>query len=212
MLCTKMPFQVNRVYTSFYGTLPGDSPLLVPVPTTKGYPQQRLHVLAAAGFTPLAEAAEKDLGFPLLGCSGWRPHRWTSWEQYVAFVTRKYGSLATGRKYLGFNSPHEVGLCIDLNCGGLSPTVATIPQQKQTKLYKWLEDNASTFGWTIYPVEAWHFEFNIPLADYKAGKKPDQPQQTAVETKPLIIQNDVCEDNTCFTSPLLDDGSSLVCK
>lgn len=200
-----MPLQINRVYTKVYGSLPGDSPLLIPVPTTAGYPIQRLHILAADGFIPLSNATRKELGYHLLVCSGWRAHRWTSWNDYVVFVVKKYGSLEKGRKFLAFDSPHECGLAMDLGVGGLIPNSATIEQQKKTRLYKWLVNNAYKYGWTAYEPESWHWEYNIPLADYKAGKRLNQPLQAAIATKPLIIQNDVCEDNSCIEAPLDPD-------
>jgi hypothetical protein len=202
-------FVEHRVTTAYYGTLPGDSPLLVPVPTVPSKPKpERLHKLAAEGFVPLAAAIKKDLGLDLQIVSGWRPHRWTSWNQYVAFVTKKYGSLTAGRNYLGFNSPHEVGLAMDIGIGGLWPDTSTMEKQKQTPIYKWLVEHAWEHGWTNFKKEQWHWEFWVDIDSYKSG----------VITKPCVYTtspapiNDVCEDNTCFASPLLDDGSSLVCK
>jgi len=198
----------HRVRVDFYGSLPGDSPLLVPIPTAAGYPQQRLHVLAAKALGPMSDAVYKDLGFPLEAASGWRPHRWPSWEYYVVFVTKKYGSLERGRIYLGFDSPHETSLAVDFACGGLRPDSSTIEKQKNTPLYKWLMEHADKYGFSCYKPESWHFEYWIDQDSYKSG----------VITKPCIYTpspapiNDVCEDGSCFTTPLLDDGSSLVCK
>lgn len=195
----------NRVTTKEYGTLPSNSPLLVPIPTTPGYPQQRIHILAYKAFMKMSEAVERDLGFPLLCASGWRPHRWSSWQQYVNFVTKKYGSLQEGRKWLAFDSPHEVGLAIDMGCGGLEPNRLTIAQQIKTPLYQWLDKNEHLYGWTDFSREPWHKELHIPLADYKSGIASSS-ENTQPEIKPITCSdpNDVCievpsDDNELFT-------------
>ena len=173
------PFTENRVYIRDFGNLPRSSPLLVPVPTyphAKG--QQYLHVLAAKRLKALSKAAARD-GFPDIKiASGWRPHAWTSWDQYVDFVTRKYGSLAEGRKKVAYNSPHETGLAIDFGYGGVAPYFKAIDnpfglsnaQQKQTPFYKWLVKNAHKFGLTPYKYEAWHWEVNIPKYAWETGQ------------------------------------------
>lgn len=187
-------YQQNRVYVSDYGTLAANSPLLVPVPTIRGKVPQKLHMLAAHGFSILSGAAQKDLGFPLLVASGWRPHRWKSWEEYVAAVVKQYGSLEKGRKYKAFDSPHETGLAIDLGCGGLLPKSTTIPAQKKTPLFKWLVANAWLYGWTPYFVEPWHWEYKVPIANYKSGESLDhQDVVAAAQSHP----DDICEDESC---------------
>jgi hypothetical protein len=194
-----MPYIENRVTTKYYGTIATDSPLLVPVPTTPGHAEQRLHACAAQGLGPLSDAAKTDLGFDLVGASGWRPHRWSSWDDYVTFVTKRYGSLQEGRKYLAFDSPHETGLALDFGCGGLMPVSATIPTQKQTPLFKWLVENAWKFGWTPYMVEPWHWEFHITLDEYTLGSMVSTPT-TPEEGAPLPI----CEDDSmgmCIEAP-----------
>jgi LAS superfamily LD-carboxypeptidase LdcB len=164
-----MSYKENRVTVAEFGVLPGNSPLLVNVPTTPGHQQQRLHVVAANSFNVMSNAVYKDLGFPLLIASGWRPHRWVSREQYEQVLVEKYGSVAKGRLYLGFDSPHETGLTVDIGCGGLEPVSATIEKQKQTPLFKWLVENAWRFGFTPYCVEPWHWEHRISLEAYKSG-------------------------------------------
>lgn len=201
----------NRVTVKEYGVLSGNSPLLVPVPTTPGYPQQRLHKIAAEKFIKLSQAVEKDLGFPLLIASGWRPHRWNSWQQYVELITKKYGSVEEGRKWLGFNSPHEVGLCFDLCCGGLEPKKATILQQLKTPLHNWLDKNEYLFGVTDYHLEVWHKEIHISLEEFRTGiansPKPgiaDNQSNIITNTEP--VENYVCEDFSCIESPLVSNA------
>ena len=48
-------------------------------------------------------------------------------------------------------SLHELGLAIDLSCGG-----KTIPNHA-SPAYKWLAANASKYGFTNLPSEAWHW-------------------------------------------------------
>ena len=193
-----MSYAENRVLVKVYGSLPSDSSLLVPVPTTAGRPQQRLHVLAAHALSMLSGAAQKDLKFPLLGASCWRPHRWASWEEYVKFVTTKYGSLERGRRFLAFDSPHETGLAIDFGCGGLAPVSATIDHQKTMPLFKWLVINAWYYGWTPYMVEPWHWEFHLPLEDYKSGIASTP---TPAEQQTAAHPEDVCEDHSSTRTP-----------
>ena len=181
-------YEENRVTTKEFGSLPGDSPLLVNVPTAPGHSQQRLHVVVAQSLIPMSEAVEQSLGFPLLVASGWRPHRWTSRAQYEQVLIEKYGSVAKGRLYLAFDSPHETGLAADMGCGGLSPVSATIPQQEQTPLFKWLVDNAWNYGFTPYKVECWHWEHRVSLASYQSGEPDAPPEPVSTQNDP----NDVC--------------------
>src|ERR1017187_1782275 len=183
-----MSFMENRVTTKEFGSLPGDSELLVNVPTSPGHAQQRLHKLVAASLIPMSEAVESDLGFPLLVASGWRPHRWTSRAQYEQVLIAKYGSVAKGRLYLAFDSPHETGLAMDLGCGGLSPVSATIEQQKTTPLYKWLIQHAWEYDFHPYLLESWHFEKRISLSSYQSGEPDAPPEPVTTCNDP----NDVC--------------------
>ena len=170
----------NRVTTAEFGPLPANSPLLVDVPTAPGHQQQRNHVVTAGYLIKMSAAAEQSLGYPLLIASGWRPHRWTSRAQYEAILIQRYGSVAKGRLYLAFDSPHETGLACDFGCGGLQPVSATIPQQKETPLFKWLVDNAWMFGFTPYKVEPWHWESRISSAAYLSGVPDASPSATDV--------------------------------
>jgi LAS superfamily LD-carboxypeptidase LdcB len=160
-------YEENRVTVAEFGSLPKNSPLLVKVPRS---PKQYLHVLAAQTLTEMSNAAFWDLGIRLLVASGWRPHRWKSYEDYKNTLIKKYGSVSKGKLYLAYNSPHETGLAVDFGCGGLAPVSATIPKQKQTKLFLWLVEHAYKFGWTPYKVEPWHWECKIGIDAYKSGK------------------------------------------
>lgn len=168
----------NRVRVSVYGSLPEWSPLLVPVPTAPGHPKQFLHWLAARGLEYMSTAAKFEIPHAvpngLLVASGRRDRRWSSLKEYEEALIKKYGSVARGRKFLAFESPHETALAVDFGCGGLAPVSATIASQKETDLYKWLCENAHDYGWTPYLPEPWHWEFNVPLSAYRAGASSDE--------------------------------------
>jgi hypothetical protein len=181
-----------RTPVSVFGSLPRDSALLVDIPTTAGHPPQRLHVLAAAAFTPMAEAVHADLGIELLSASGWRTHRWESFAQYEATLISRYGSVANGRRFLAFDSPHETGLACDFGCGGLLPVSGTIAEQQRTPLWKWLVTNAWHFGWHPYKVEPWHWEHWVDLASYRAGVLQPYSQDDSGPVTTCADPNGVC--------------------
>ena len=187
-----MSYEEMRTTVAVFGSLPGDSPLLVPIPTTAGHPPQRLHVLAARAFTPMADAVRTDLGIELLSASGWRPHRWDSREQYESVLVAKYGSVARGRLFLAFDSPHETGLACDFGCGGLLPVSATIAQQERTPMWKWLVANAWRYGWNPYKVEPWHWEHWVDVASYRAGISQPYSSDDSGPITTCADPNDVC--------------------
>jgi LAS superfamily LD-carboxypeptidase LdcB len=135
-------------------------------------------VLVAGKLSDMSAAVEHDLGFPLLVASGWRPHRWDSQQQYEKVLIARYGSVAKGRLYLAFNSPHETGLACDFGCGGLMPISATIPLQKRTPLFAWLKEHAWEHGFAPYKAECWHWELRLSLMEYHSGQ-PDPPPTVA---------------------------------
>jgi LAS superfamily LD-carboxypeptidase LdcB len=196
-----MSYIEHRTTVAVYSSLPAVSHLLVPVPTTAGYPQQRLHTLAATALAPMSQAVQAALGFPLVSASGWRPHRWASREQYEQVLIAKYGSVSRGQLFLAFDSPHETGLACDFGCGGLMPVSATIAQQKTTPLWRWLYTHASDFGWTPYEVEPWHWECWVPLDNYQSGA-PAAPEPPPAE--PLVCD----PDTQCCEAPADEPTSS----
>ena len=164
------PFTQNRVKVGDYERLPTDSPLLVPV-ASSGRPQ-RLHVLAAKRLDALKEAAARDGFNNILISSGWRPHRWRSREHYEQVLRERYdGSVAVGRGWLAYNSPHETGLAFDFGSHGLAPISKTNARQKRTPFYKWLVANAHRFGITPYAKEAWHWEVKVPREAWASGEE-----------------------------------------
>jgi hypothetical protein len=140
----------------------------------------------------MADAVRTDLGIELLSASGWRPHRWTDRAQYESVLVAKYGSVAQGRKFLAFDSPHETGLACDFGCGGLLPVSGTIAEQQRTPLWNWLVANAWRYGWSPYKVEPWHWEHWVDLASYKAGVLQPYSSDDSGPITTCADPNDVC--------------------
>jgi hypothetical protein len=170
-------FKERRVKRSELDAVPPGDSRLVAIPGVNNS-ARKLHALAAAAFQSMREAIAEagvastwdegakpfEAADDIKGASGWRKHRWKSREQYEKVVTKKYGSVREGRKWLGYQSPHETGLAIDFGVGGLWPTKKTRKKQAKTELYTWLVDNAWEYGFTPYKLEPWHWEFRLPLA------------------------------------------------
>ena len=171
-MLAQVSYEEHRVTVKHYGTLPGNSPLLVEVPGVDGRPC-RLHKLAAAAMAEMAKALKADLGIELELVSAWRPHRWKSWDDYVKTLTAQYGSLQAGRKWMAYNSPHETGLAMDIGVGGLWPSSKTSKAQRDTPIHTWLIGNAYRYGWHPYKVEPWHWEHPLSLSEYKSGTLDD---------------------------------------
>lgn len=126
-------------------------------------------MLAADALKQMAAAAKAEIGVDLLVASGWRPHRWTSREDYEAEMIRRYGSVAEGQRWVAYDSPHETGLALDFGSGGLRPDRSTAEQQRATPLYSWLADNAHRFGFYPYKLEPWHWEFPLSVEAWRTG-------------------------------------------
>ncbi len=200
----------TRVRVKDYGTLPRTSPLLVDIPGAGDRPR-RLHRLAAEAFTNLAQAVRDDLGLELRAASGWRPHRWQSYEQYKQVVLKRFGSLATGRRILAFASSHETGLVVDLEAGGLGPSFSDRDQQRETPLHRWLVEHAHEHGWTPYAPEPWHWEYPICRRAWETGQFDDTGAYEHDEDEQLVerIDDDANEidDEALTAAPALADPS-----
>jgi hypothetical protein len=190
----------RRVRVRTYGTTASSSPLLVAVPSTSGS-VKRLHVLAARAMTTLAEAIQRDLGITLKIASGWRAHRWTSREQYEATLIARFGSVKEGKKWLGFDSPHETGLAMDIGVGGLKPSRATVDFQRKQPLHQWLVKHAGAFGWHPYKTEPWHWEYPISLAAFASGEigpddegPPEEDVSFDIEGEPDALEDEDLEE------------------
>lgn len=163
------PFTENRIRRDDFGILERNSPLLVPVESSGA--QQYVHTLTRDRLFALKEAAAQDGFDNILVASGHRPHRWRSYDQYVQAMIDRYGSLAEGKQWVAYRSPHETGLAIDFGSHGLEPKSATNYQQKQTPFYRWLVNNAHRFGFSPYRREAWHWETKIPKDAWLTGQE-----------------------------------------
>ena len=152
----------NRVRVADYGRLPAEDPRLWPVPSVAGR-QCHLHWSAALALSALQRAWEASGGEGLLlVASGWRRHRWRDRAHYEATLVARYGSVAEGRRWLAYDSPHETGLAMDIGSHGLAPVSRTADRQRTTALWCWLDAHAAESGWSPYPVEPWHWEHIIP--------------------------------------------------
>lgn len=162
-------YQERRVRVRDYAPIPARDPRLVLVPGIHGG-HRWLHWRAAQSLSRLDTAAlEAGVG-PILVASGWRKHRWQDRAHYERACIERFGSVAEGRKWLAFNSPHETGLAIDIGSGGLWPTRSTRDKQRETPLHRWLVDNAHAYGWTPYKREPWHWECNIPRDQWEQAR------------------------------------------
>ncbi|NVB40064.1 peptidoglycan-binding protein [Pseudenhygromyxa sp. WMMC2535] len=166
--CQSGDFVERRVRVARLGSVPRSSAVLVEVPGTGGK-TRLLHRLAAVDLAQLVAACKQDIGVELLVQSGWRRHRWSSRKQYEQYVTKKYGSVKEGRKWLAYSSPHETGLAVDFGTGGLEPKSKTAAKQKKTPAYAWLIANAYRFGFTPYKREPWHWEHPLSLRAWTTG-------------------------------------------
>lgn len=165
-------FEEARVRVKDYGSLLGNENILVFVPSIVGK-EERLHKLVVKRFYLLNDKWIKNNpgSQDILAASGWRKHKWNSQAEYEAYLIQKFGSVQEGTKWVAFDSPHETGLAIDIGSNGIFPNKETNEQQKQTKLYKWLRENAHLFGFTPYKFEAWHWECRLPRESWVSGEE-----------------------------------------
>jgi LAS superfamily LD-carboxypeptidase LdcB len=162
------PYTERRVRVKDYGRIPLNDPRLVPVPSAPGT-ACKLHACIEQDLLAMFAACKAETGVELRVISGCRAHRWESREAYEAIMIEKYGSVAEGRKWVAFDSPHETGLVPDLVGGGLTPNSKTAAKQKKTPAFLWLKANAHRFRFTPYLPEPWHWEHAIPLMAWQTG-------------------------------------------
>ena len=198
-----MSYQEKRVRVKRYGKMQRRSPLLVTVPSAKENRTMRLHKLAAAGMEAMAEAILSDLGIELRIVSGWRRHRWKSWEHYEETLIKKYGSVKKGRRWLAYASPHETGLAMDIGVGGLWPSSKTAKAQRKQPLHDWLVEHAWEYGWHPYKNEPWHWEFPISKQAWKSGE-PDTDEAIAFGLEDEYDEYDA--DDEVIEDDFLDEG------
>lgn len=178
------PYKQNRVRVhEGISRIPSNSSLLTNVATRPGWPQQKLHKLVAERFETMREDASFE-GIDIYVQSGWRSHRWDSREQYEEKMIQTYGSVSKGELAVAYISAHETGLAADFYIPAddeddidIAPSQRgdgeygsrTDSQQKKTKAFKWLRNNAHKYGFTPYINEAWHWEVLLPIEAWKSG-------------------------------------------
>lgn len=155
-----------RVKVADYGRLPRAR--------TVPCESRRLHPAAAPLLSRMLDAVALALGERPRLASAWRAHRWRDRAHYETFLVQRYGSVAKGRRWLAFDSPHETGLAVDFGSMGLRPSSATADAQRRSPLYLWLLANAAGFGWHPYLAEPWHWECPLPR-DVWAGVRDLSP-------------------------------------
>ena len=170
-------YEENRVKTKDYGgSLVGEAAkkLLEEVE-----PGVKLHKLVAPRYRAIKKAAIAAGFTDFKISSGWRKHRWKSWEHYKQVMIEKYTTVAAGRSKMAYNSPHELGLAMDVKTGPKGGLFASyngskhIMEQKDTALFKWMRENAHLYGFTPYKWEKrgepWHWECRLPYDAYASG-------------------------------------------
>ncbi len=147
---------------------------LVPVPITEFYDPTRAEELRKvergtyAAYKKMVAAAVADRS---LGLAGGAHGELAPGEKFLkiisAFRSREYQdklrreSPNSGTAGLAVNSPHFTGRALDLYVGG--EPVDTLDSnrkvQVETRVYKWLVQNAERFGFRPYFYEPWHWEY-----------------------------------------------------
>ncbi|MFK4149307.1 FG-GAP-like repeat-containing protein [Streptomyces sp. NPDC004065] len=123
----------------------------------------QMHEAAANALGRLIAAARKaGIGQNLLKpVSGYRSYA----AQKTLFdeALKKYGSEKVARQWVAppGSSAHQSGRAIDLDMG--SATVKeNAAKQRETEAYKWMVENAESYGFYPYDKEPWHWEYNPP--------------------------------------------------
>ena len=95
----------------------------------------------------------------LLPTSGYRStaRQAELWKKALA----KYGTETEARKWVAKpgGSAHHSGRALDFYLGTKN-NKESVALQRQTAVYKWLQENAPTFGFYPYQREPWHWEHN----------------------------------------------------
>lgn len=166
----------ERVYVKDYSSLLSSDKRLVTVPKELSYKgaTRRVHKAILADLVNMLEAAKAAGIDPLTVSSGWRPRAYPDFETYKAAMIKRYGSLAEGRKWKAYESPHETGLTVDLRNKDIAAVSKTAAKQKTTPTFRWLKDNAADYGFVFYTkkgevVEPWHLEHPVPREVFDAA-------------------------------------------
>lgn len=133
-----------------------------------------LHKKAASSYINMISQARKDgIKAPLLGIiSGYRSDALQKrlWNGQIEKLKEKHPTWSKSQieneasKWVarpGYSN-HRSGRTVDLVIlnDGNDVSSAYISKMKATKAWKWLNSNASKFGFYPYTVEPWHWEYN----------------------------------------------------
>jgi LAS superfamily LD-carboxypeptidase LdcB len=120
-----------------------------------------LHRLAAAALRALQTAARRaGIREPLLlPVSGYRSS--ARQRGLFAVAVARYGSPQAARRWVAppGHSAHQSGRAIDFYLGVPNGS-GNVDRLRATAPYRWLRDNAVTYGFYPYSVEPWHWEYN----------------------------------------------------
>lgn len=111
----------------------------------------------------------------LLPTSGYRStaRQAELWKKALA----KYGTETEARKWVAKpgGSAHHSGRALDLYLGTKN-NKESVSLQRQTAVFKWLQENAGNFGFYPYQAEPWHWEHNpLPISGKPAAVISDAP-------------------------------------
>lgn len=121
----------------------------------------KLHKGAAAALQAMSAAYVAETGDRAgLRCvSGYRSSARQA-ELFAAAVER-YGSPEAARRWVAppGSSAHQSGRAVDLDMGPPNGS-SQVEAQRLTARWRWLDANASRFGFYPYAAEPWHWEYN----------------------------------------------------
>jgi len=169
----------NRVRIRHYGgTIKNKKDKLlakIKGPNERGY--LKAHLLVVKRYQAM-KAAAAAAGVQMKVVSGWRKHKYKSFEDYEAKMLAKgYASAKAASKWIAFNSPHETGMALDINSVGeekgmiCQNRAETSGRNKNSVLGKWLIANAWKFGFAPYKNETWHWEVRLPVYSWVTGEE-----------------------------------------
>ena len=175
-------YKSNRVRQKHYGgNIPNaDNPLLREVQNIDGK-KKYLHVLVAKRWLAM-KADMIAAGFDKVKiASAWRQHKWKNYDHYKNYIINKYANhpkvkdgtyksaYSAGKAFMGFRSPHETGMAIDIVGHGLGTSSKAYYGKKP--IFQWLKKNAHKYGFTPYTKEAWHWEVRLPYNSWASGEE-----------------------------------------
>jgi D-alanyl-D-alanine dipeptidase len=120
-----------------------------------------VHREAAEAYRKMVEAAREDgIKPPFFDItSGYRDQK----KQQVAWenALKKYGDPEIADDWVARpgQSRHQTGKALDLWLGSKNDS-ENVTKQQETEAYKWLQENARSFGFIPYTKEPWHWRYD----------------------------------------------------